>query len=164
MNVADVMTSELSACLPSEPLMRAARIMWEQDCGCVPVVDGDAKPVGMITDRDVCMAAYTTAGRLDDYPVERAMARPAWSCRPTDPLAAAHELMRLHQVRRLLVTDDEGRLVGLLALSDLTQRALPRADAKERTGQMAELVETLGEVTRPRRSLKYRAACLLTST
>jgi CBS domain-containing protein len=62
MNVEQLMTSTVRTCCPNDPLSDAARVMWEADCGCVPVTEecyGSAKVVGVITDRDICMAAFT---------------------------------------------------------------------------------------------------------
>jgi Mg/Co/Ni transporter MgtE len=58
-NVRDLMTTAVRSCTTGDNLQRAAQIMWESDCGVVPVVDRDGRLVGMITDRDICMAAYT---------------------------------------------------------------------------------------------------------
>jgi CBS domain-containing protein len=59
MNVGQIMTRDPQTCRASDPMTRAAQIMWDADCGCVPIVDDDGKPIAVITDRDVCMAAYT---------------------------------------------------------------------------------------------------------
>jgi CBS domain-containing protein len=59
MSVKDLMTKNVKTCRPSDLLNAAARIMWEEDCGCVPVVGDDNQLVGMLTDRDICMATYT---------------------------------------------------------------------------------------------------------
>ena len=59
LKVKELMTLDVSCCHPGDTLERAAELMWQHDCGCVPVVDEGSHVVGMITDRDVCMAAYT---------------------------------------------------------------------------------------------------------
>ena len=87
MNVGQLMTRTVHACNPDDPLHVAAQIMWEQDCGCVPVVvdeEGGSRVVGMLTDRDVCMAAYTQGKALAVIKVSSAMSREVCSCRPTD--------------------------------------------------------------------------------
>ena len=61
--------------LTGDSLNRAAQIMWERRCGCVPVIDA-GRVVGLLTDRDVCMAAYTQGRRIDDIAVTTAMSRP----------------------------------------------------------------------------------------
>jgi CBS-domain-containing membrane protein len=107
----------------------------------------------MITDRDICMAAYTQSEMLGRIPVSRAMSGELHSCRPEEDLDAAQKMMRSHQVRRLPVVDDGGHLQGILSLADIAQRAAK--DAKRKTGtkqvSYAEVGETLAAATTPRR-------------
>ncbi len=123
MKVADVMTKSVRSCAPSCTLNEAAREMWENDCGVVPVVDTSRTVVGMITDRDICMAAYTRGRPLNEIPVEQVMARKLLACRPDSSLTEAEETMRTAQVRRLPVTDERGALVGLITLNDIARAA-----------------------------------------
>jgi CBS-domain-containing membrane protein len=87
------------------------------------VVDEQGKPVGFLTDRDVCMAAYTQNKPLTELPVEGAMARTPVCCRVEDDLDSAAQLMREHRTRRVPVVDGNGILVGLLTLDDLACEA-----------------------------------------
>ncbi len=119
MNVQQLMNREVKTCVPHEPLNEAAQIMWDTPCGAVPVVDEQGKPVGFLTDRDVCMAAYTQNKPLTELPVEGAMARTPVCCKSEDDLDSAAQLMRQHRTRRVPVVDREGILVGLLTLDDL---------------------------------------------
>ena len=64
MNVEQIMNREVRSCGPHDPLNKAAQIMWDTPCGAVPVVDEQGRPVGFLTDRDVCMAAYTQNNRF----------------------------------------------------------------------------------------------------
>ena len=66
MKVSQLMTKDVATCRADEPVSRAAQIMWDHDCGCVPVVDDAGHIQGMITDRDICMAAFTQGKRLDE--------------------------------------------------------------------------------------------------
>lgn len=145
MRAADVMTRDPETCYPLDSQNRAAQIMWERDCGSVPVVDGEGRLVGMITDRDLCMAAYTGGGRLCETNVSRAMSTAVHACGPDDPLDEVLRTMRVHQVRRVPVTAADGRLVGLISLSDLA-RKLPAASAET----CSALLRTLAEVSAPR--------------
>jgi CBS domain-containing protein len=100
--------------------------MWEGDYGCVPVVeqsDGSARVVGMITDRDICMATYTQGRPLSEIRIESAMAKVVYSCRPTDSIATALKILEQHQLHRLPVVDQDDRLVGVLALADVAREA-----------------------------------------
>jgi CBS-domain-containing membrane protein len=105
----------------------------------------------MITDRDVCMAAYTQAQVLARIPVSRAMSADLVSCSADEDIVQVEKRMRQHQVRRLPVVDDQGRLRGILSLADIAQRA---ASGKGKAGtkpvSFTEVGETFAAVTRPR--------------
>jgi CBS domain-containing protein len=145
MRAADLMTRDPDTCYPLDSLNRAAQIMWERDCGSVPVVDGEGRLVGMITDRDVCMAAYTGGQRLCDGSVSHAMSGSVQACAADDPLEDVLRTMRVHQLRRLPVTSTYGRLVGLISISDLACK-LPASSAEA----AAALLRTLAAVSTPR--------------
>jgi CBS domain-containing protein len=114
------MTRNVASCTTSESLNRAAQLMWDRRCGSVPILDESGRVVGMITDRDVCMAAYTQGKRLDDIPVTTAMSRPVRTCAPSATVDEAEDLMMAHGVRRLAVVDD-GQLCGVVSLDDLAR-------------------------------------------
>jgi CBS domain-containing protein len=118
--VRDLMHKAPSTCSPDDPLNRAAQVMWEINCGAVPVTDADGKVVGMITDRDICMAAYTRGQSLPTMTVSSAMSKDVHSCTPEDSIGHAVRLMAQRQVRRIPVVDS-GRLVGFLALADIAR-------------------------------------------
>jgi len=130
MKVAELMVREVTACSPDDALNRAAQIMWENDCGCVPVVDRAARLVAMLTDRDICMAAYTGGRTLKDIRVSAAMSSELFACRPGDDILEAQKLMREHQVRRIPVSDGMGRLVGILSLADIARAIASKAVTK----------------------------------
>jgi CBS domain-containing protein len=117
--IADLMTRDVQACAIHDSLNAAARIMWDHDCGCAPVVDTHGKLVGIVTDRDISMAAYTQGVPLDAIPVERVMSPKVISCTRGDDLETAHHLMRTHEIHRLPVVDTRGRPIGILSLSDV---------------------------------------------
>ena len=128
MNVEQLMSKNVKACTPNDTLEAAARIMWEHDCGAVPVVDGEGRCVAMVTDRDICMAGYTQGMQYWQIPVSVAASKTLFSVRPDDSMVKAEEMMRVHQVRRLPVIDAAGKLVGLLSLTDLARHAGRRSD------------------------------------
>lgn len=97
--------------------------MWEEPCGAVPVVDDQRRPIGFLTDRDVCMAAYTQGRPLKEIRAEKAMSHKVVSCTTEDELGSAAQLMRQHRTRRLPVVNRDGALVGLLSLDDLACEA-----------------------------------------
>jgi CBS-domain-containing membrane protein len=124
--VEQLMTRNVETCRSSDRMDRAAQIMWERDCGVVPVMaegNGTARVIGMVTDRDICMAAYTQGRKLQDMPVASAMSRQVLSCRPTDSLAVALKVMKTNRVHRLPVVDQNEHVVGMLSLADIAREA-----------------------------------------
>lgn len=133
-------------CRGEDTLSRAAQLMWEHDCGCVPVVDWLDRAIGVITDRDVCMAAYTQGKALSEIPVSTACSRDVKACFADDSLEKAEQLMIEQQVRRLPVTNDESHLVGLLSLSDLARHVRFVSPAKGNglgIGALSRVVEAV---------------------
>jgi CBS domain-containing protein len=121
MNVAAVMTHEVYTCHPGDSLNTAANLMWEHDCGCVPVVNDGGRVVGMLTDRDICMAAYFRGVPLKALKVDETMSKSVHSCSPQDAIDAAEKIMSANKVRRLAVVDDSGHLCGMLSLNDIAR-------------------------------------------
>jgi CBS domain-containing protein len=123
MKVEQIMNRNVKVCHLEDSLSNAARMMWEEPCGAVPVVDEQSRPIGFLTDRDICMAAYTQGKPLEVLRVETAMARKDVSCNAEDDLRAAAGLMRQNRTRRLPVINRDGTSVGLLSLDDLACEA-----------------------------------------
>jgi CBS domain-containing protein len=151
MYVEKLMTTEVKTCSPDDTLQRPAQLMWENDCGFLPVVDSEERVVGVITDRDICMAAYTRGVPLGGASVASAMSSEVNSCSPHATLAYVEELMRTHRIRRIPVVDALGRLVGIITLTDLARRAQEKS-AVQRTLSGARIARTLANVTAPRES------------
>ncbi len=124
MNVERVMKRDVKACQPGDNLNRAAQLMWESACGCIPVTDQTNKIVGILTDRDICMAAYTQGRTLASISAENSMARKVVTCRIDDDVSTAIQLMRETGVRRLPVVDGGGGLRGIVSLDDLAAESL----------------------------------------
>jgi CBS-domain-containing membrane protein len=124
-------------------------MMWDQNIGAVVVTDNHERPLAVITDRDVCMAALTQGRALDAPLVSSAMSRTLYTCHVGDRVTAAERTMRTHSVRRLPVVDDDFRLVGILALSDLVRARMLLADRAESRRLLAEVALTLGDICRP---------------
>jgi CBS domain-containing protein len=149
MKIKDVMTRDVATCRPEDSTSQAARLMWEHDCGVVPVVDAQQRPVGMITDRDVCMAGYTTGRSLWDIKVGDVMSRSIQSCSLEDSVRAAELAMQRRHVRRLPVVDSAGKLVGLLSLSDIARRASKSNTRPDEGLELEKVGETLASVCQP---------------
>lgn len=146
MKVQDVMTRTVGTCEAQETLHDAARRMWEQDLGCLVVVGMDARPMAMLTDRDVCMAAFTTGKPLHELRVAGAMSKQLVTCRSQEELPAAAARMGKHAVRRLPVLDATGALVGVIGLHDLTE-AETRTPAAKGTSAAPAILRTLQQIT-----------------
>ena len=146
MHIHEVMTHPVVTCPVDSSADLPARLMWEFDCGVIPLVDGDGRLAGVVTDRDLCMAAYTQNRPLSEIRTVSAMARDVVRCHPDDVIESVESLMRENQIRRVPVVDAGGRPVGLFAMNDLARLAV-RA---KRSGVDRELVRTLAAVCQPR--------------
>lgn len=116
-----LMTADLRVCSPHDNLEQVARQLWDGDCGALPVVNTAGQLVGMITDRDVCMALYIRGQPPHACSVQSAMSRQVYSCAPDDSIQRIAGIMSEHQVRRLPVVDADGRLLGVVTLADLAK-------------------------------------------
>jgi CBS-domain-containing membrane protein len=139
MRVDQLMTKQVQSCQPEDTLDRAAQLMWDHDCGCLPVCTGNGarRALGVITDRDICMCALFHGEPLRALRVSDAMAKQVCVCRPGDSLAAAEQVMRDAHIRRLPVVDEQGALIGMISLADLAREA-----AREETQPQQEITET----------------------
>lgn len=155
MQVRDIMSTPVVTCRSTDTLNTAAQIMWERDCGVIPVVDDSGAVVGMITDRDISMAAYTQGGPLTGIPVSNAMAKHVFSCKPDDSLDAAERLMSDKQIRRVPIVDGENKPIGILSLNDIARRA---GKAGKRDGLDRELAQTMAAICQPRAAVQQQAA------
>ena len=130
MKVKDLMATDVKRCSPETNLAAAAKIMWEGDCGAVPVTDDRDHVLGMITDRDICIAAATRPGTEAEIPVREVISRAVYTCAPGDDVRAALDTMKSRKVRRLPVVDQGGRLVGIVSIHDIALQSRSRsADA-----------------------------------
>lgn len=147
MKTEDLMTRNVAACRPDDSLEQAAHLMWDWDVGCVVVTDGQQKPIGMITDRDVAMAAYIHGTPLREIRVETVMARNLWSCSVNTSLKEIEDKMRTAQVRRLPVIGFDGQLVGIVTLGDIARSAHSNPF---RATELPGLAGTLASITERR--------------
>jgi len=146
MRIHDIMSCPAVTCPIDAALDAAARLMWEFDCGLVLGVGDDGRLAGVVTDRDICLAAYMHRKPLHLIPVARTMAKPVISVRGDDDVRAAEHLMRDNHIRRLPVIDDEGRPVGVVSVDDLVTWAT-RDDSRRLDHDLAV---TLAAVLAPR--------------
>ena len=141
------MTKTVATCRSDDSLERAAQLMWDRDIGCVLVTDRDGKLVGIVTDRDACMAAYTQGLPLARALVSSAMAHRVSTCGPTSGVRDVEQIMRQQQIRRVPVVDASGRPVGIVTLNDLARAASCASGA---IINQREVESTLTAISMPR--------------
>src|SRR6266571_7411432 len=121
MQVKEVMTSDPACCLAETPLTEVARMMIENDCGEIPVVDNASskQPIGVVTDRDI--VCRTVANGLNPVELTAAdcMSKPAVTVTPDMSLEECCRIMEEKLIRRVPVVDDRGACVGMLAVADV---------------------------------------------
>ena len=123
MKVSEVMTTNAKACTLTDNLSAAAGLMWENDCGVLPVVAEGGKVVGLITDRDICMAANLKNRNLWNIAVEDVISGKVFACKAEDDIHSALKTMQENKVRRLPVVTADRTLVGILSLNDVVLKA-----------------------------------------
>jgi CBS domain-containing protein len=123
MKVQDVMTHPAISCRPENNLAEAVKIMWDADCGALPIIADDRTIIGVITDRDIAIALGTQNRLASEITVSEAMSDTVYSCTPDQDISGALKTMRKERVRRLPVINSKGQLEGLLSINDIALRA-----------------------------------------
>ncbi len=144
MKVKELMTRPARACFKDTALSTAASMMWDMNCGSIPVIDRKEKVIGMITDRDICMATTLNHVHPDRLKVADVAQRDVVTCLPTDEDETALKAMRKHHIHRLPVVDDKGKLEGLLSITDFVRASTEKPNKGGFTKET--IVDTLREV------------------
>lgn len=144
MKVQDVMTDDVQCCAPDTDLAAAAAMMWERDCGVLPVVE-DGKLAGIITDRDICMALGTRDRPAHELTVRDVETTSVETCEPGDDLRHAMEIMRHGKVRRLPVVDELGTIQGIVSLNDIALRVDRTHDDELSYEQVMNTIKAVSE-------------------
>jgi CBS domain-containing protein len=144
------MTRKVITCGPDDTLARAAKAMWDGDCGSLPVCDEANHVVGMITDRDICMAAMLEGKALGELPVRVAMAKQVLVCNPDQDTSTVEQAMRETRVRRVPVVNAENTLVGIIGLADLAREAKIERASSDKEVTESEVGDTLAAICEPR--------------
>ena len=140
MQIAEVMTPGPISCTPDTTVAEAARLMWEGDCGVLPVVQ-DRLLIGIVTDRDLFIALATRNAKPSELTVG-SVARPApVTCTPSDDVHQAMGKMKSSRVRRLPVVEKDGTLVGIVSMNDLLLTIAPE------TALGSKVVDTLQTIS-----------------
>ena len=135
-SVQDVMTTNPTSVVSDNPVVEAARIMKEKDVGIVPVVEG-GRLVGTVTDRDIAVRVVAEGKDPHSVRVREIASTDVVTVDPQQDLDEALRLMASHQVRRLPVVEEGGKLVGIVAQADVAREANDK--------QTGELVEEISQ-------------------
>ena len=131
-SISDLMTKDPRSLESGASVTEAARLMRDEDAGMIPVVEGDTL-VGTVTDRDIAVRVVAEGRPPESVTVGEIASRTLVTIAPQQDLAEALRLMARHQVRRLPVVEEDGRLVGIVAQADVARNA---SDAQ--TGDLVE--------------------------
>jgi CBS domain-containing protein len=131
-SIRDLMTTNPRSLESGSTVIEAARLMRDEDAGIIPVVEGE-KLVGTVTDRDIAIRVVAEGKSPESITVGEIASRKLVTIDPQQDLDEALRLMARHQIRRLPVVEEDGRLVGIVAQADIARNA---SDAK--TGDLVE--------------------------
>lgn len=146
MKAKDLMTPNPACCTPETNLERVARMMVEEDCGGIPIVAqlDDLKPIGIITDRDICCRTVARGKNPLEMEAGQAMSSPVISVTPETSVEECCRLMEEEQVRRLVVVDQYGSCCGVIAQADIA-----RHTNKQLAGEVVQEVSQPVELEPP---------------
>jgi len=120
MNISDVMSQEVKCCSADMALDQVGMMMWEGDCGAIPVVDDNNRPIGMVTDRDIAMCCSLNHKAPWELSISTVTgSRQLFTCSADDNLDTALTIMKEQKIRRLPITDGQGCLAGMLSIDDI---------------------------------------------
>ena len=138
--LSSVMTPNPAVCTPDTPLREVAQMMAINDCGEIPVVESaqNARPVGVVTDRDITVRIVAEGRDSASAKASDAMTSPAETVRANAKLDDVCSLMEEKQIRRVVVVDDDGKVCGIIAQADIA-----------RSGRDEETAEIVREVSEP---------------
>jgi CBS domain-containing protein len=130
MKVFEIMTIDVGYCRLEDDLSRAAAIMWERDCGVVPIVDPEFRVVGVVTDRDIAIAAASRNLRTSEIAAGEMIFRVVECCSMEDSVGDVIKRMSNLRIRRLPVVGERGELLGIVTLADIVRKAGKKAARK----------------------------------
>lgn len=154
--VREFMTTDVSSCRADRTLVSAASAMQRGDCRFLPVVDREGLPIAVITDGDICEIGTTNHRALRDILVSEAMSREIFTCHPEDAVSQVLETMKLRRIRHLPVVDTDGRLVGVVSLTDVILRIEEngREVAEALRPRIAETLRVISQKERGTRTVR----------
>jgi CBS domain-containing protein len=149
MRVADVMMRTPASCAADTNLAAAVEILWNRNCGMLPIVTPEGKVSGVVTDRDICIALGTRDRRAAEITVGEVQPQKLFTCHVDDDIHTALTILASAKVRRLPVVDREGKLQGVLSLDDVVLHTITSAAGRVPELSNSEVVDYLKRVYRP---------------
>jgi CBS domain-containing protein len=146
MLIGTIMSTQIGVCRPEADLASVATLMRDLECASIPVLDVDAHPIAVITERDILMAALASGKPLVAMSVSEAMGPPLAVCQPSDSLDEVESVMRLAHSGRALVVNELGVMVGVVSLGDI---ARARTRSNDDPVELAVTTHTLAVVSAP---------------
>jgi CBS domain-containing protein len=135
----DIMTPDPACCTPTMTLDQVARMMVQNDCGEIPVIDASERPIGVVTDRDIVCRVVAEGKNPMAHTVETCMTQPVVTVKPDDPIDKVVATMEQYQIRRVPVTDEKGCCTGIVSQADIARA--------ERLTEIGELVREVSQAT-----------------
>ena len=131
----DVMTPEPAYCSATATLDLVAKMMVQNNCGEIPIVDSSNRPIGVVTDRDIVCRVVAEGKNPTAYPAETCMTTPVVTVRASASLDELIATMEAHQIRRIPIVDDDGACIGIVAQADIATLESPR-----KTGELVSQI------------------------
>ena len=144
MKVSKIMTKTVGFCQPEDNLAEAVKIMWELDCGIVPVVNRKKEVIGTITDRDISVSVFLQNKPPTEILLDDVMTEKVFICSEDEKIESALKKMRKNQVKRLPVVKENGKLCGIISITDILLAA------REEKSLRKKIFKTLEEISKPR--------------
>lgn len=135
----EIMTREPACCSPATPLDEVAKLMLQNDCGEIPIVDTNDCVIGVVTDRDIVCRIVAEGKNPIGYTAESCMTHPVVTVRDDMTLDEVISTMERHQIRRVPVVSDGGFCAGIISQADVARTSAKR--------EIAELVREVSENT-----------------
>jgi len=148
MKVKDVMMRTPVSCTAETNLGAAVETMWNRNCGILPVLNAQRQVIGVVTDRDVCIALGTRNRLAGEITVAEVTSGKAFVCKPDDDIRAALVTMAHAKVRRLPVVNADGKLEGILSMDDVVAHSEARIPGKAAELSEGDVVDTLKNLYR----------------
>ncbi|MEX2470047.1 MAG: CBS domain-containing protein [Pseudohongiellaceae bacterium] len=153
MNVNEIMTADVASCSSESNLEEIARLMWDRDCGAIPVVNHKGNPVGIVTDRDIAMAAMLNHKPLWEIGAEQVIqGQRLCTCEQEDSVAHCLTKMEQNGIRRMPIVDAKGHLAGIVSMGDAVAFAAKAGNSRQKQKAakgvpVQELVDMLQHVS-----------------